>query len=101
MEAIAWILRFHFEIRAGEPPKDGEKPPRPKKMRRRERFGTYDKTFEDELDMVPLEKVSLIYTILVVSSISGWATPPLTQYSQVCFFSHPLSSLLCQIYAWM
>ncbi|KAG0557133.1 hypothetical protein M758_11G100900 [Ceratodon purpureus] len=40
----------------GEPPKDGEKPPRPKKMRRRARFGTYDKTFEDELDMVPLEQ---------------------------------------------
>lgn len=41
---------------AGEPPKDGEKPPRPKKMTRRERFGTYDKTFEDELDMVPQEE---------------------------------------------
>lgn len=25
-------------------------------MRRRERFGTYDKSFEDELDMVPLEQ---------------------------------------------
>jgi hypothetical protein len=44
------------EFHAGEPPKDGEKPPRRKKMRRRERFGTYDKSFEDELDMVPLEQ---------------------------------------------
>lgn len=25
-------------------------------MSRKERFGTYDKTFEDELDMVPLEE---------------------------------------------
>lgn len=25
-------------------------------MRKRERFGTYDKSFEDELDMVPLEE---------------------------------------------
>lgn len=41
---------------AGEPPKDGEKPPRPKKMKKKERFGTYDKSFEDELDMVPLEE---------------------------------------------
>ncbi|KAG0608553.1 hypothetical protein M758_8G114300 [Ceratodon purpureus] len=40
----------------GEPPEDGEKLPRPKKMRRRARFGTYDKSFEDELDMVPLEE---------------------------------------------
>ncbi|XP_024402900.1 uncharacterized protein [Physcomitrium patens] len=40
----------------GEPRKDGEKPPRRKKMSRKERFGTYDKTFEDELDMVPLEE---------------------------------------------
>jgi len=40
----------------GEPPKDGEKPPRPKRMKKKERFGTYDKSFEDELDMVPLEE---------------------------------------------
>ncbi len=42
---------------AGEPPKDDDgKPPRPKKLRRRARYGTYDKSFEDELDMVPLEE---------------------------------------------
>lgn len=49
-------LGFEESFGTGEPPKDGEKPLRRKKMRKRERFGTYDKSFEDELDMVPLEE---------------------------------------------
>ncbi|CAK9867719.1 unnamed protein product [Sphagnum jensenii] len=52
-----WVCRPFSSSSDGEPPKDDDgKPPRPKKLRRRARYGTYDKSFEDELDMVPLEE---------------------------------------------